>query len=78
MIIATADTITDEQIRRLKMTALTAQSHIDCDVALRARREMLTSSAGRLAAWYPTTKDRRAARARLAAVVNARAKAGAQ
>lgn len=49
-----------------------ASQHIDCTLALNARREMLTSIAGRLAMHYPTTKERRAARARCAALINAR------
>lgn len=69
----TADTITDDQIRALARTALTASQHRDCEIALRARREMLTTIAGQLARYYPTTKERRAARARCAAILNARA-----
>ncbi len=75
----TADTITDEQIYELARTALTAKQHIDCTVALNARREMLTTIAGKLAAYYPTTKERRRARARCADAYSAlHAKDGAK
>lgn len=68
----TAHTVTDGQIRELARTALTASQHKDCELAVGARREMLTTIAGKLAMRYPTTKERRAARARCAASINAR------
>lgn len=68
----TADTITDAQIRELARTALTASQHKDCTLALRARREMLTLIGRRLERTYPTTRQRKAARARCAEILNAR------
>lgn len=67
----TADTITDDMIRALARSELTAGQHADCKLSLSARREMLTSSAGRLSYLYPTTKERRAARERCARLLNA-------
>lgn len=72
----TGDTITDEQIRALARTALTAAQHRDCSVALRASRETLVFTDHALTSWYPTMRDRRAARARCAALLNERAKKG--
>ena len=68
----TADNITDEQIRQLARGALTAAQHKDCTIALGARREMLTLIAGKIARTCPTTRQRRAARARCAEILNAR------
>ena len=68
----TAHTVTDAQIRGLARTALTASQHKDCELAVSARREMLTTIAGKLAMHYPTTKERRAARARCAALIASR------
>jgi hypothetical protein len=72
--VITADNITDEQIREHARGALTAAQHKDCTLALGARREMLTLVGRRLERTYPTTKQRKAARARIAAILNARAK----
>lgn len=68
----TAHTVTDNAIRRLAMTALTAAQHKDCEIAVGARREMLTSIARRFEYKYPTTAERIAARARCAALIDAR------
>jgi small-conductance mechanosensitive channel len=70
----TAHTITDAQIRDLARGALTAAQHKDCTIALRARREMLTSITSTLSHTYPTTRQRLAARARCAAILNARSR----
>ena len=72
--VLTAHTVSDDQIRALARTNLTASQHKDCEMALNARREMLTSIARRLEMHYPTTKERIAARARCAALINARPK----
>ena len=75
----TADTITNEQIRELARTALTASDHKACRLALLSAREALTSWVGKcLARTYPTRKERRAARARCAQIVNARKNARAK
>ncbi len=67
----TADTITDEQIRELARTALTASQHKDCTIALLGRSRL--ALVGRaLEIRRPTKRDRSAARARCAEILNAR------
>lgn len=67
----TADTITDGQIRELARGALTAAQHKDCSVALSGRRRLVL--VGRtLELRRPTARERRAARARCAELINAR------
>lgn len=75
MLPLTADTITNEQIRELmrhvaKTPGIGVSDRVfrDCTIALRARRETLTSIPATIAHTYPTTAQRRSARARCAEI----------